>query len=73
MACLCGSANCRGVIGGTQETAVLAPPVVVPEYEDDPEPIMVSGVKATPTLERLLDRIVGVGSHAGLTSGERSL
>jgi hypothetical protein len=48
MKCLCGSRNCRGVIGGTQEggaaaRAAIEAAVEVPEDEEDPDYIMVTG------------------------------
>ena len=52
MKCLCASKNCRGVIGGTQEgkelstaarAAALEAAIEVPEGQQDPDFIMVTG------------------------------
>jgi histone-lysine N-methyltransferase SETD2 len=66
MKCLCASPSCRGVIGGTQETAArAAEAIVVPEEEDDPEPIMVTEREADAALSAILDRAVGLGWEQG--------
>lgn len=53
MKCLCGSKNCRGVIGGTQDKegsaatrAAIEAAVEVLEDEQDPDFIMVTGGRA---------------------------
>jgi hypothetical protein len=51
MKCLCGSKNCRGVIGGAQDreggaaarAALEAAAIEIPEEEEDPDFIMVKG------------------------------
>ena len=83
MRCLCGAAGCRGVIGGgaadkggrVGEGSVDADDAAATLYTSshlDPEPIMLSG-RPSPALDKLLDRVVGIGTGAPFTPAERKL
>jgi histone-lysine N-methyltransferase SETD2 len=67
MKCLCGAPGCRGMIGGTQETAAsAAAAVVTPDSdEEEPEPIMVTAKESDAAVAAILDREVGLGWERG--------
>lgn len=66
--CLCGSLNCRGLIGGERETAEkLNIEISGPEEEEDLEPIMVTETEEDRPLAEILDRVVGLGWEDGWT------
>jgi SET domain/AWS domain len=72
MKCLCGSKACRGVIGGSQETAArMKETIVAPEEDEedqDLEPIMVTEKEADAAVAAILDRAVGLGWEDGFDS-----
>lgn len=71
MKCLCGSKACRGVIGGSQETAArMTERIVAPEEKEDQdlEPIMVTEKEADAAVSAILDRAVGLGWEDGFDS-----
>lgn len=66
--CLCGTAACRGLIGGERETAdSVGVQITATEEEEDLEPIMVTEKEEDDTLGDILDRIVGLGWEDGWT------
>ncbi|KAL4422425.1 hypothetical protein ABPG75_008622 [Micractinium tetrahymenae] len=74
MKCLCGSKNCRGVIGGTQDKegsaatrAAIEAAVEPAPGEEDPDFIMVEEKERDGALMAILDRVVGLGWEKGWT------
>lgn len=66
--CLCGTPECRGLIGGERETAdSVGVEITATEEEEDLEPIMVTEKEEDDTLGDILDRIVGLGWEDGWT------
>ncbi|GAB4814631.1 hypothetical protein N2152v2_001677 [Parachlorella kessleri] len=66
MKCLCGSKNCRGIIGGTQEGVQNVSEAVVPlDADKELEPIMVTEAEGDRALAAILDLEVGLGWERG--------
>lgn len=66
--CLCGSAQCRGLIGGEKETSEsVGVTITATEEEEDLEPIMVTENEEDDTLGDILDRVIGLGWEDGWT------
>lgn len=64
--CLCGSAQCRGLIGGEKETSEsVGVTITATEEEEDLEPIMVTENEEDDTLGDILDRVIGLGWEDG--------
>ncbi|CAD7699864.1 unnamed protein product [Ostreobium quekettii] len=70
MRCYCGTARCRGFIGGTDEGYTNGTTEVQDELSDDMEPIMVTREENDPAMQAILDMGVGLAGHHGCKAVE---